>query len=169
MHHAPAVAYPVQRPLGLGAAMLLIWLAGGCALFAWALQSGRPQGASDAFEQGRHAGVLLMWLLCGGAALWQWRAMPQGQISWDGLVWQWISSQPPSTPREGSLEVVLDLQRQVLARWRPQAHALPGDGTRGAWLWLRAGAAPAQWHGLRCAVYSPAAVQNPPSAVGLNA
>ncbi len=172
MHHVPAVAYPVHRYRPLGFVAFSAWLISGVVLATWAWQSGRAQGASDLSVSLQHAGVVLAWVACGIVAGWQWHAMKPGTLRFDGLVWEWVPAAitaPPITASHGRLTVALDLQRHLLLNWHEQGDSCaPGKSRTSVWLWLRADTALTHWHGLRCAVYSPAAGQNPSPAVGLH-
>lgn len=71
--------------------------------------------------------------------------MPQRQLRWDGQVWH-LATVP------GELAVVVDLGAWMLLRFAP---ADSTRATRAVWLPVQRRGLEAQWHALRCAVYSP--------------
>jgi toxin CptA len=144
MHSAPSVSYPVGRSR-LGATLMLgAWVLGaGAAAWWWAQVQPATWRAMAA------AGLLLA---SGVAAGWSWACTPRSTLAWDGDSWSWSGQQDAS----GTLEVVLDLQRLLLVRWRSPAGA--------GWLWLERPALPARWDDLRRAVYSRAGPEAPPGA-----
>lgn len=143
MHSAPAVAYPVRRSRAAGLYLLAVC---GLTVTVSALWLVQAHGGWQI-----RLGVLCCALGCLWCAL-AWRAMPVGELAWDGEVWQF-------TPAHGSLRdnsaspcrqlvVTLDLQRHLLVRW-------PGHSSAGRF-WIDRASRPQRWHALRRAVYSPA-------------
>jgi hypothetical protein len=91
------------------------------------------------------------------AALGSWRALsqPAFELRFDGQHWQLEgSADADAPPRSGDLAVVMDFGLWMLLRFDA-----PADQThrRACRRWLAVGrrGLAAQWHALRCAVYSP--------------
>jgi toxin CptA len=140
MHSAPSVSYPVGRSPFAAGLLLGAWLLGVAAVGLWSFQMRAPGwqlGAS-----------LLMLLLTGLCAAWNWLWAPQGVLSWDGQSWSWSASAPA---QEGMPEVGLDFQRWLLLRW--------SGAPASRWLWLERARQPERWEDLRRAVYSRAKPQ----------
>jgi toxin CptA len=135
MHSAPSVTYPVGRSRFAAALLLLIWLTAAVAIGLWWTGSRAPGW--------RLGAAVLLWLATGlwAAVLW-WRS-PAGLVAWDGETWSWTAGQSAD---DGALEVSLDLQRSILARWagRRASH----------WCWLERASRAERWDDLRRAVYS---------------
>jgi hypothetical protein len=129
------------------AAQVLLAAAAAAAFAAWSLlHAGGPVMAGG-------LAALLAALVAGTAA---WRlASPQATLlRWDGQVWS-------ADGVQGQVDVMLDLQRWLLLRFRPT----PGRGLgRTRWLPLPDAEAGAARHGLRAALYSRAWPAEPPSA-----
>ncbi|MDD0810700.1 hypothetical protein PSQ20_10160 [Curvibacter sp. RS43] len=125
---------------------MLLWL-----LLAWGVQLLWWQWSGGAVW-GPVLGAVFS-LLAAGLAWAQARRLPVGDLVWDGGLWQ-LNRQPDgSEDSAAALTVVLDLQWALLLRW-------PAASGRSAvvWLWVQRAWAPERWHGLRCAVYSRAAL-----------
>jgi toxin CptA len=144
MHSAPSVSYPVGRSRLGGAMLLVAWTLGACAITWWCVQL-QP-------SMSRVLPALALVLVSGIAAGWAWARAPRGSLAWDGESWSWTGERDTG----GALDVVLDLQRLLLVRWRGPARA--------GWLWLDKSAQPARWDELRRAVYSRARPQALPGA-----
>jgi toxin CptA len=144
MHSAPSVSYPVGRSRWAGAMLLVAWALGACATALWCVQV-QPSG-------GRALPVVALVVASGVAGGWSWARHPSGTLAWDGESWSWSGERAAG----GTLEVVLDLQRLLLVRWR--------GPSSGGWLWLEKSALPARWDDLRRAVYSRARPQALPGA-----
>jgi len=142
MHAAPPARYPAAGARVAAAGLAVVWLLGGAALFAWTVSvPGAPRLALGG----------LLWVAAGGLAWRGWRALPRGQIAWDGGAWRWNGAAlaevaPPA--------VVLDLQACLLLHWADAPAGL-------RWLWLERADAPGEWDALRRAVYSPARFSGP--------
>lgn len=143
MHNAPAVTYPVGRSSIQGLLGLMIWLLGVAAILAWAAAS--PSAGRLAVASGLSVVVAAL------AAIAWWRT-PAGELQWNAQAWQ-LHLRGACTI--GQPLVVLDLQRSLLLRWRP-------DGGAGGWLWVDRSSVPMRWDDLRRAVYSRAIVDAPP-------
>ena len=76
-----------------------------------------------------------------------WR-VPVQSLRWDGKVWHLDTA-------AGELKVAVDLGPWMLLLFTPQA---PG---RASWLPVQRRGLEAQWHALRCAIYSPRAADQP--------
>jgi len=152
MHGAPSVSHPVGRSSLAGCILGAVWLVAAVAVLAWAWS-----GASG--ERLLLAGALT--LLIGGVAAWSWWREPQGMLAWDGERWTWSSAASP-LGQEGTLSVVVDLQRLLLVHWTS------AGGRR--WFWLEPAGARDRWVALRRAVYSradadaPSGAEPPPSS-----
>src|SRR5687768_9329233 len=100
MHSAPSVSYPVGRSPFAAGLLSGAWLLGVAAVGLWSFQVRAPGwqlGAS-----------LLVVLLTGLCAAWNWLRTAQGVLSWDGQSWSWSAG---AEAEEGMPEVGLDLQR----------------------------------------------------------
>jgi len=150
MRSAPSVSHPVGRSR-FGARLLAgLWLSGLAAGFVWLVP-----GPFDPWRAAVWAAVLA------GCGVWGWRwcvGQGQGQLSWDGAVWHWLSGLSSDQAHDAhgdpemSVTVSLDLQSVLLVR----CIADGGGPLRARWLWLEAGTDAAHWRALRRAVYSPA-------------
>ncbi len=81
MHSAPAVRYLVVRSSRAGWVAAGIWGAGAALCLWWSLQPG-----VDAWSA---ALGLSSVLACAMLAAVQWKALPQGELLWDGAQWWW--------------------------------------------------------------------------------
>ena len=152
MHNAPSVMFPVGRCVWYGVALVILAVAGACALAAWF------------WLDGRHG--VMPWPGLAGAALWlawialaarAWRQAPTGQLRWRALergdsesgrgTWHWHSVAHPEGLALRSAQRMLDLQRLVLLRLcRADAPAL--------WVWVEQARDPVRWNVLRRALVS---------------
>ncbi|MES2186894.1 MAG: hypothetical protein V4505_20260 [Pseudomonadota bacterium] len=139
MHSAPSVTYPVVRSRRAALLLAAAWALGAVPVACWA--AGAP--AVGAVELAASAWILVSGVL----AAMSWRHAPRATLAWDGQHWR--CDTPGLPPAEGLWEgdaiPTLDLQSLLLVRFQPVR-----GGTR--WLWLDRSAAPAAWHGLRCAL-----------------
>ena len=141
-----------------------IWYAGVCALvllgsavaLGWWLAV--PAPASGATTLGA-----LLAAACLGAAVFGVRRVLPTRLHWDGQRWFVGVGEPESSdPSAADLTVAIDLGGWMLLRLRRQ-HA--PRWRRSLWLPAQRRGQAAQWHALRCAVYSPRpAVGAPPGA-----
>jgi hypothetical protein len=106
----------------------------------------------------RRVARALVWLVAAALAVRAWRQTEPhtGLLSWDGSRWLWQTD--PGTaaaapPRPGELHVRLDLERWLVLEFIPAES--PDAHKHHIWLTPGRKALPAQWHALRCAVYSP--------------
>ena len=106
----------------------------------------RPRGPAALAAAGI-AGGLILWLVAT-----QWRAAPLS-LRWDTQRWHLGPADTAGhEPWAGELNVMIDLGPWMLLRFRPD----PSSAERGArWLPVQRRGLEAQWHTLRCAVYSP--------------
>ncbi|MDF1484355.1 hypothetical protein PY257_04030 [Ramlibacter sp. H39-3-26] len=145
-HNAPPVHYPVGGSRLAGAAHAVFAALGACVLAAWCIVA--------AVVDWRQGVTALAWVAAccwGGHAM---RSAASGELSWDGMAWQWAGAPPR---QDVALGVHLDFQRALLVSLR--------DG-RGPvlWLWLERRACPERWDMLRRAVYSRARMGAAPNA-----
>lgn len=74
-------------------------------------------------------------------------------LDWNGQVWCCLDDARNETDQiVDSVVVILDVQQALLLRLTGSSADVPGTQQ---WVWLYKGFAPAQWHDIRCAVYSP--------------
>lgn len=141
MRAAPAVAVDV-KPSAHWRAALLVLAGTSCASTAvWASQRGGPAAALV-------FGVVAALALAVLRPAWR---MPVHRLRWDGQGW-WLAA-VPATEAPGELHVALDLGAWLLLRFRPAPQA--AGARRGRWLPLQRRGLEADWHALRCALYSP--------------
>ena len=139
MRHAPAVGVTLSGGGAWRTAQVLLAALAAAVFVAWALL---------------HLGGPVWPAACAaavaGAVAWRLTQPRPVLLRWDGAAWS-ANAQP------GEVDVMLDLQRWLLLRFRP------ADG-RVRWLPVPAAEAGAAWHGLRAALYSRAAFSPPPVA-----
>lgn len=146
MHSAPLVKYPVGR---FSWGWWFLWAMGG--LIVWFTASLYLD------DQLRPSSAFLSWacvvLAIGlGRSAFPPRAAP-AWLMWDGQGWQWWPQEDGEGAWPlGTCAVQLDFQRVLLLHF-PRSDSAQGTSAA-RWVWLYKGFAPAQWHGLRCAVYS---------------
>ena len=143
MRAAPAFQISLHRfGVWRGAVMLLAAL-GLAAIAAWTIDRETVPAAT--------AGGLVA-LLVGGLAV-SLASVPAVGLRWDGV--RWHLGPPGSTSDDavpGELVVAIDLGPWMLLRFEPAA---PPPAPRARWLPVQRRGLEAQWHALRCAVYSP--------------
>ena len=141
MRAAPAVVVDV-KPSAHWRATLLVLAGAACASTAvWAWQRGGP-AAALVFAMVAALAVTVL------RSAWR---MPVQRLRWDGQGW-WLAVAVPATETPGRLHVALDLGAWLLLRFQPA----PDAGARRArWLPLQRRGLEADWHALRCALYSP--------------
>jgi hypothetical protein len=156
MRAHPAFQITLRR---FGAWRRAVWAiagAGSLVLAAWAL------GASQARP---------LWLLalCAlGLCAVVWLSVSLNRIAplslrWDGQLWHLGPAHAVGNePWPGRLTVCIDLGAWMLLRFR---HAGPASRPRVSWLPVERSGQQAQWHALRCALYSPRPAPSPGRAV----
>ena len=113
------------------------------------------------------AGIVLV--LASAGFCWQLLYTPTTSLRWDGSFWH---LGPPGTegdePAAGQVDVAVDLGAWMLLRFTRET-STPGRSV--TWLPTQRWGLEAQWHALRCAVYSPRpapdAAQDPGAAADL--
>lgn len=146
MRAAPAVAVTACPGLARAVLRLLSGLAVGVTAL-WALQRGDGLAAAI-------AGLIVAGVAC---LLWRDRRASAQYLKWDGVDWWLAEPVDAAEPRLGKVAVALDLDRWLLLRFRADGREVPASGPRTRWLAMRRHEHPAEWHALRCALYSPAA------------
>jgi hypothetical protein len=152
MYNAPPVAFPVGRFVWGRAALLTVASLGAVGLWFWQ-------------ARGHVSGMVVLWawifwgLCVAGAAIWGPRqALTQGRLVWSGEAWFWQAAaaegDDESARQALALSVGLDFGSGLLLFVR-KLNAQGRVGGPWACAWLSEDAAPSQWHGFRCAVYSP--------------
>ena len=146
MRAAPAIQVLLRQFGVWQAAIFLVLLVAELSLGLWLV--GRE--AQDLLHQ--------VATLAGAAALlplaWSLARTRAVQLRWDGQGWTLQAAPPPpgNVPTPGDITVAVDLGLWMLLRFQPQAASrwsLP------LWLPVQRRGIEAQWHGLRCAIYSP--------------
>ena len=159
MRAAPAVSLTVRPSLHWQAALALLAAAAVVSTGLWAWRRG------DAASGGAAVAVTALALHTLRAA----RHRPALGLRWDGQSW-WLSEPASASaatggePRQGEVELALDLGSWLLLSFRPR-----GPGRRVArrrWLPLQRAGLEADWHALRCALYSPRPAAEPTAAGG---
>ena len=135
MRASPACQVSLRRFGVWRAAVLGLSLLGVACVAAWLLQ--REVAPSTLVVAATAAAASLLAALV--ASLWR---MPAVDLRWDGQVWHLDAV-------SGDLAAVIDLGPWMLLRFTPDAPA------RMTWLPVQRRGLEAQWHALRCAVYSP--------------
>lgn len=134
-------------------ALIGLAAASACVMAAWIVLSREQQTRVALVGAGVMTLVVVALASAGG------RVGP-ALLRWDGLRWQLTerarSSHPPAV---GDLHVAIDLCFWMLLRFAADA---PGGRRRITWLPVQRRGLEAQWHGLRCAVYSPQAAPGLP-------
>lgn len=139
MDRPPPVRFPIGRH------PLLAWgLAG-----SWALALAPALTALALHPPARSHGLALAAALVaamsGAWLTWRfWRAQTPGELIWNGA--EWLLEKDGATAAIEPPGIRCDAQHWLLLRVRADRRAL--------WLWAARAAAPARWHGLRCALYA---------------
>jgi hypothetical protein len=136
MHNAPAVSYPVGRSRFQGWLLSVVSFLGLVAAVVWFNQANAPDW--------RQWLMLSVVISVAFGAWWQWRQAVAGQLTWDGVVWNWTNGQA-SVPVQ--LTLIADVQRAMLL-------LLSGaqDNSR-RWIWVDRDASLTRWLPLRRAVH----------------
>lgn len=141
MHNAPAVNFPVGRPVFFGVVLGLLWTIGAVAAgYVASLQSQAPLVVP---------GVLALCVAVAAGAFIQWRKTPNGTLGWDRDQWSFVSAQSTSklpVALDG-VSVHLDFQSVMLVSFSNR------DGDR-MWLCLDGAADKQRWRALRRAIYA---------------
>ncbi len=141
MNEAPPVVYPVGRTRLLAWVLAVGWALGALMLsLIYFLYF--PVDASRL----KAIFMIAILLLTSAALMTWWRRQARRTIRWDGERWQLGAEQVDVIDDSAWIEVVLDVQRALLLRYR--------SGARSVWLWAQASSDPARWHLFRCALYS---------------
>jgi len=145
MRNAPLVTYPVGRFLGISwLCAALVWV--GAVLTFWLIsqgQIGRWIAAISVFTWVVTSLACLPLIARQNTASW---------LVWDGQDWRCLDSAHHDTFQTiARVMVIADVQKGLLLRLIGTSH---NASRRDQWVWLYKGFAPAQWHGMRCAVYS---------------
>ena len=139
MHNAPSVSYPVGRCAFQGLVFVVLCMASGAFLVAWAWV--QPMG----WIWGLAVGCWLLATWWGGHACWHHR----GTLTWTGQVWCLHGQSDEAADARGEVRVSMDVQGALLLQWTP----LPDMEPRARrWLWLGAENSPQLWQDLRRAV-----------------
>ena len=144
MRAAPACQVSLQRFGAWRIAVLGLAALGIASIAGWALTRDRPV---DTLLIAAVALSALTIAVFGASLIHRIRAT---YLRWDGLAWHLGPIGDAATP--GDLRVAIDLGPWMLLRFTA---ALPEARPRNAWLPVQRGGLEAEWHALRCAVYSP--------------
>jgi len=145
MRNAPLVMYPVGRFLGVyWLCAALVWI--GAVLTFWLIHQGQIARWIAAIS-------VFIWVVVSVACLpLISRKNTASWLVWDGQDWRCLDSVHNETSQTiASVVVIWDVQKGLLLRLIGASH---NAAHRDQWVWLYKGFAPAQWHGMRCAVYS---------------
>ncbi len=146
MRASPAFEVSLHRFGAWRAAVLLLAALGLAAIAAWLITRERPIGLAALITAAFAATMSAGWAI----SLWR---VPAVGLRWDGQIWH--LGAPASTPdgaAAGELRVVIDLGPWMLLCFRA---AEPERRSPMVWLPVQRRGLEAQWHALRCAVYSP--------------
>lgn len=146
MRASPAFQVSLHRFGVWRSAVLLLAALGLAVIAAWLITRERPIGLAAMTAAAFAAAVSVGWAVSLAKA-------PAVSLRWDGQLWH--LGAPAATPGDatpGDLHVAIDLGLWMLLRFRP---AVPGHRVRAVWLPVQRRGLEAQWHALRCSVYSP--------------
>ena len=144
MRAAPACQVSLQRFGVWRVAVLGLAALGIASIAGWTLSRDRPL---DTLMVAAAVSCALSTAVLGASLLHRTRAT---DLRWDGLAWNLGPVGDAATP--GELHVAIDLGAWMLLRY---VVARPGARRRTVWLPVQRCGLEAQWHALRCAVYSP--------------
>jgi hypothetical protein len=122
-------------------ALRILWLLSAAVVALWAIGRAEPASLSVAVL----TGIFSLW------GTWCTMQPRHWTLRWDGETWSLAFDADSRAPRVGNVSVSLDLEAALLLTFSS------ADGQRASHVWLpvtRSGQ-PAQWHALRCALYSP--------------
>ena len=112
-------------------------------LLAWLIAHERPIGTAVA--------IVVMAASTAFAVLgWRLARCKAVELRWDGLAWHLGPSTDDALP--GDVSIAFDLGPWMLLRFLPTARSAPVGVV---WLPVQRHGLEAQWHALRCAIYSP--------------
>lgn len=144
MRTAPAARFELPSRDAPRAVGSLLCAAAAAAAVAWFCQRNLIAAQVPAALSAVASGVLCL-------LAWQRKS---SLLRWDGECWHYAADAAAERDeRAGELIVALDLGRCLLLRFRPSAKRAERVETH--WIYAERGDAPAHWHALRCAVYSP--------------
>jgi hypothetical protein len=156
MRAAPAVSLTVRPSAQVQAALAVLAAVAVASTSLWAWRRG------DVASCGAAVAVALLAIQTLRAA----RRRTTLGLRWDGQSW-WLSEPAAGAaggePCEGQVELALDLGSWLLLSFRPHA---AGRTARRRWLPLQRAGLEADWHALRCALYSPRPAAEPTAAGG---
>lgn len=133
MHLPPPISVTVGRSEWHKNVLLLLWLIGGAASFAFVMQQ----------TSGWQRWVVPLSCVAAGWLAWQgWNHAVTGRLQWDGQDWYWTHFDRAPV---GKLKIVLDFQSFVLV-W------LVSTKGHSTWLWLCATQEVTSWRALRRAL-----------------
>lgn len=136
--HAPAVSYPLSRPVFLHAVLVAVLVAAGCIDLGWLARA--PAGDWRPWVGlAATAAVALCWHV-GGALT------ASGHLCWDGQSWRWETA---TEAQDGLVRLQFDGQSRLLVLF------VAASGAR-RWLWLSRSSDPARWLALRRAIHGQA-------------
>ena len=141
MRASPACQVSLQRFGAWRAAIVILAGAGLATLVGWAATRESP------FSIAVLAPAMVATLVSGWVSASLWRISAQS-LRWDGQAWH-LDAVP------GNVELAIDLGPWMLLRFSPST------GGPVQWLPLQRLGLEAQWHSLRCGVYSPRTVAEP--------
>jgi len=141
MRAAPAVSVKGSDSGAWLWALRFLWLLSAAVAALWAIERADPASLSV-------AALTVICLLWGA-----WRTMQPRRwtLRWDGETWSLAFDDDSSAPRVGNVKVSLDLEAALLLTFS----SADGQGACHVWLPMIRSGQPAQWHALRCALYSP--------------
>lgn len=122
-------------------ALRVLWLLSAAITALWAIERAEPVSLSAA---------ALTWMFALWGA-WCTRRPRHWTLRWDGETWSLAFDADPSVQRLGNVTVSLDLETALLLNFSSAGRQRTSD----VWLPLTRSGQPAQWHALRCALYSP--------------
>ena len=157
MGELPAVRITIRNFAVWRGGVLALTMSAIAVLCAWALQSHRAQHPATMW--------LALLLLAGAARLGVslWRVVPV-TLAFDGAGWfVWSADREADAPMAVEVQLCIDLGAWMLLRLLPSSHEA---GARPRWLPAQFSPPEAQWHALRCAIYSSARQVRDDSARG---
>ena len=146
MRASPAFQLVLDRFGVWRACVLVVALIGAGVMAAWLVS--QPPSMPSVVRAGLVIAAFALLFLGASAA-----RVPPVSVRWDGQ--RWHLGPPDSAghePDSGDMRVVLDLGPWMLLRFEPAESTWRA---RASWLPAQRRGLEAQWHALRCAVYSP--------------